>query len=67
MTASYDQGVLTVKFPVAARAKPRRIEPGSRVAHRCATPTRCLATKPLPDRHETSRHDDKEPGLAVPT
>jgi HSP20 family protein len=26
ITASYDQGVLTVKVPMAARAKPRRIE-----------------------------------------
>lgn len=26
ITASYDQGVLTVRIPVAARAKPRRIE-----------------------------------------
>jgi HSP20 family protein len=28
ITASYDQGVLTVKISVAARAKPRRIEIG---------------------------------------
>src|SRR3989337_1140876 len=26
VTASYDQGVLTVKIPVAERAKPRRVE-----------------------------------------
>ncbi|MFN2489435.1 MAG: Hsp20/alpha crystallin family protein [Actinomycetota bacterium] len=28
ITASYDQGVLTVKIPMAERAKPRRIEIG---------------------------------------